>query len=67
MRIPFCLKHAAVSVDCIEKERVKKPQVVAIVTVKPVKTLEPKEKGSPSAHKLATDLNPQSLYASIMG
>lgn len=66
MSIPLSLKRLAVFINEIKEEMVNKPQMIWIFSPKTVDMFKPDKECPPSARKLRSNLNPQTLNPGVM-
>ena len=66
MLIPGFRKELERCVDCWKKNKVKKPNVVAVVNVKPMSELKHNKQITPSSTNLSSDINPQAFNSDIV-
>jgi hypothetical protein len=58
MVVPFNPEGFAVIVDIIKEEKMKKPQMMWILSIKVVEPFKTQEEGSPPSCKLSANLHP---------
>ena len=64
--VPFFLEAPAVFVDCIKKQKMKKPEMGWLTGIEAMQVSETSEKRPPAAHKMGPDLDPQTFRPSVL-
>lgn len=65
MVIPVCLEFCAIVLNVFQKEGMKKPDVVGVISIEGVEPLETGEEGPPATGKVATNFAPEPLNPGV--
>ena len=60
-------ERVAISINVIEKQGLKEPNVAWVRTIQPELVFKSTEEGAPAAAEISANFNPQPLNMSIMG